>query len=1098
VLIIKIIVNYKIQFHKIMKNSMKLTFAIILLCTSLFSLQAKSQEGLDHQVLSILNDEPVANAGVDQTITLPTNSVTLTGSGSEKRGTISGYAWVKISGPTSCTIVSPSSATTVVKNLIEGIYTFSLQVTGKRGATASDSVNITVKATPPTANAGTNQTITLPLTNVMLTGSGTVQGGTISSYKWSQVSGPKGDVVNSPSTAKTAVYQLAHGNYAFSLTVTDNYGATGSDTVIVTVNQPPTANAGTDQTITLPTNSVTLTGTGTDVDGTISSYAWSKVSGPTGGTIVSPSSAKTVINSLVQGTYIFALKVTDNDGATGSDSVVVTVKAAVNQPPTANAGANQIISLPTNSVTLTGTGTDVDGTISSYAWSKVSGPTGATIVSPSSAKTVVNSLVKGTYTFALKVTDNDGATGSDSVVITVNEPPTANAGTDQTITLPTNSVTLTGTGTDVDGTISSYAWTKVSGPSGATIVSPSSAKTVINSLVQGIYTFALKVTDNDGATGSDSVVVTVKPATNQPPTANAGTDQTITLPTNSVTLTGTGADVDGTISSYAWTKVSGPTGGTIVSPSSAQTVVKSLAQGTYTFSLTVTDNDGATGSDNVVITVNPAITSPSCNAKSPVTYIITPVNGGIYQITPDSAWKGGDTLKINAAVFTDIIEFDHLHGDPCRPIVIINSGGVVSTPAIRLKSDCEYVRLTGTGTPGVPYGFKTTSGPLSVDYGHHLEFDHVEVTNPVNGVGMWMKCDPDTTNPITVYIPGANNYVLNKFYIHNCWIHDTNGEGMYIGHTAPDGGDGQTGTYPDGSNILPLRMDSIEIAYNIVERTAWDGIQLSNAKDGAKIHDNIVKNYGTLNMGDQQAGIILGGNTRGAVYNNTILDGTGNGIELFGYGTNYCYNNFMDSTGHDGTQIGQESIFANDLPVASEPSDSMQQITLYYDTINHPMPKAAIRVGADYNNSLASNVHDNKFCIPGALQNWQTTYIALNPAGSINSNNVLACLTGGLQLLTRPDNSAELLLNNTLALKIYPNPVQSDLMVELNATSANQSVSISLTDVQGRVLYKKDILLNQQLTNTEVDMSRLNAGVYFLNAKTASKSITEKVLKISN
>ncbi len=282
-----------------------------------------------------------------------------------------------------------------------------------------------------------------------------------------------------------------------------------------------------------------------------------------------------------------------------------------NQAPTANAGSAQTITLPTNSVTLTGSGTDPDGTIASYAWTKVSGPDGGTITSPAQASTTVTGLTQGSYTFRLTVTDNGGATGTADVLITVNavatnQAPTANAGSAQTITLPTNSVTLTGSGTDPDGTIASYAWTKVSGPAGGTITSPAQASTTVTGLTQGSYTFRLTVTDNGGATGTADVVITVNAvATNQAPTANAGSAQTITLPTNSVTLTGSGTDPDGTIASYAWTKVSGPAGGTITSPAQASTTVTGLVEGSYTFRLTVTDNGGATGTADVVVTVNP-------------------------------------------------------------------------------------------------------------------------------------------------------------------------------------------------------------------------------------------------------------------------------------------------------------------------------------------------------------------------------------------------------------------------------------------------------------------------------------------------------------
>ena len=193
-----------------------------------------------------------------------------------------------------------------------------------------------------------------------------------------------------------------------------------------------------------------------------------------------------------------------------------------------------------------------------------------TIVNASGATTAVNNLAQGTYSFRLVVTDNSGATDDDTVTITVNAappppniPPVANAGVDQSITLPTSSVSLNGTGSsDADGTISSYSWTKISGPPSYSIVNASGSTTAVNNLVQGTYQFRLVVTDNNGASDDDTVTVTVYPVpppANVPPVANAGADQTITLPTSSVTLNGTGSsDPDGTISSYSWTKIGGP------------------------------------------------------------------------------------------------------------------------------------------------------------------------------------------------------------------------------------------------------------------------------------------------------------------------------------------------------------------------------------------------------------------------------------------------------------------------------------------------------------------------------------------------------------
>ena len=168
--------------------------------------------------------------------------------------------------------------------------------------------------------------------------------------------------------------------------------------------------------------------------------------------------------------------------------------------------------------------------------------------------------MQGTYQFQLTVTDNSGGSNQSSVQITVNAAnilPTANAGNAQSITLPLSNVTLSGSGTDPDGTIAAYSWTKISGPSGCIITNPGSAATSVTGLVQGAYQFQLKVTDNSGAKHQSTVQITVN-AANIPPTANAGTDQSITLPVNSVTLSGSGTDPDGTISAYSWTKISGP------------------------------------------------------------------------------------------------------------------------------------------------------------------------------------------------------------------------------------------------------------------------------------------------------------------------------------------------------------------------------------------------------------------------------------------------------------------------------------------------------------------------------------------------------------
>lgn len=93
------------------------------------------------------------------------------------------------------------------------------------------------------------------------------------------------------------------------------------------VNTPPVVNAGSNKSITLPTNTTTLSGSATDSDGTIVSITWAYVSGPEGYVIENPNSLSTKITSLSSaGTYVFRLTATDNDEATANDTVSVTVR----------------------------------------------------------------------------------------------------------------------------------------------------------------------------------------------------------------------------------------------------------------------------------------------------------------------------------------------------------------------------------------------------------------------------------------------------------------------------------------------------------------------------------------------------------------------------------------------------------------------------------------------------------------------------------------------------------------------------------------------------------------------------------------------------
>src|SRR5690606_20761152 len=152
-------------------------------------------------------------------------------------------------------------------------------------------------------------------------------------------------------------------------------------------------------------------------------YEWSRVSGPSGATITASNKIGSASCREREGVYVFELTVTDNNGARSTASVTVTVKAAP-LPPVADAGSGQSITLPINTITLDGSGsTAPSGSISSYEWSRVSGPSGATITASNRRVTTASGLTEDVYVFELTVTDNNGARSTASVTVTVKAAP---------------------------------------------------------------------------------------------------------------------------------------------------------------------------------------------------------------------------------------------------------------------------------------------------------------------------------------------------------------------------------------------------------------------------------------------------------------------------------------------------------------------------------------------------------------------------------------------------------------------------------------------------------------------------------------------------
>ncbi len=400
-------------------------------------------------------------------------------------------------------------------------------------------------------------------------------------------------------------------------------------------NAAPTADAGPDKTVASGTT-VALDGSeSSDSDGSISAYSWYGYGVPLRG--ANPSfTAPTLAPGAADRKITFILLVTDNDRVPSSDAVVITVEAP-NARPAANAGPDRTVASGAT-VTLDGFGSsDSDGLIASYVWAAPVGIALSDVNAPTptfTAPGLATGAADVPLTFTLAVTDDDGAIVRDTVVITVdaaNGGPNADAGPDRTVASGA-AVSLDGSSSgDGDGTIATYAWTQTDGTS-VTLTGTNTAALsfdapdIATGAADTIVTFLLLVTDNEGATATDTVVITVE-APNAVPTADAGHDQTVDSGAR-VTLDGSASnddgdlDGDGSITGYEWTASDGVTltGANTASPSfTAPTLAAGAADVTRTFTLTVTDNDGGTATDTMVITVESPNAAPTANAGPPQT-----------------------------------------------------------------------------------------------------------------------------------------------------------------------------------------------------------------------------------------------------------------------------------------------------------------------------------------------------------------------------------------------------------------------------------------------------------------------------------------------
>ncbi len=377
--------------------------------------------------ISTTHTAPTANAGPNQTGAVGT-TIQLDGSGSvDPDGNPLTYAWTLISLPSGST-ATLSSATAVKPTFTLdkfGTYIAQLIVSDAYLSSTPGTVTITTTHTPPIANAGVNQSVTVGST-VTLNGSQSKDiDGFPLTYSWSLISIPTGSaatLAGATTVSPTFVLDVA-GTYVAQLIVNDGYNSSVPATVTISTSLlPPVANAGSAQTV--PINSlVQLNGSGsTDPNHLALTYLWSFLSVPAGSTSIL--SSTTAINPTFtaqkEGTYVVQLIV--NNGTFSSTPSTVAIDVPV-PTPVANAGPNQTVAVG-STVNLTGlASSDPAGNPLTYAWSFVSFPgTAPTLNNATSATPSFVAATAGTYVVQLIVNNGTNSSTPSTVQITAAAP----------------------------------------------------------------------------------------------------------------------------------------------------------------------------------------------------------------------------------------------------------------------------------------------------------------------------------------------------------------------------------------------------------------------------------------------------------------------------------------------------------------------------------------------------------------------------------------------------------------------------------------------------------------------------------------------------
>lgn len=375
------------------------------------------------------NNLPVAHAGPDQSVVTGT-LVTLDGSASyDPDSDPLTYQWSVVARPTGsvAAVTNPTSVSPTFTPDVTGEYVINLVVSDGTVGSAADIVVVVAEQpnAAPTANAGPNQTIEKGRV-VTLDASGSFDpDGDPLTYAWTFVSIPTGSsaALANPTTVDPTFTADRGGDYVVRLVVNDGQGDSAPDAVvIVSVNDPPVAQAGDDQAARVE-DEVALDGSGSsDPNGDTLTYAWTIASAPTGSTatLTNPTTTTPTFTPDVSGSYVISLVVNDGEADSPADDVVLTIRRRLVSLAVLPNGPSVPIA---ETLQLSATGTYSDGG-SEDVTTTVTWASSDTSIATISATGLVSGLVLGTTTITAL---HDGVTSAPQTLSVLPHPPVISA-----------------------------------------------------------------------------------------------------------------------------------------------------------------------------------------------------------------------------------------------------------------------------------------------------------------------------------------------------------------------------------------------------------------------------------------------------------------------------------------------------------------------------------------------------------------------------------------------------------------------------------------------------------------------------------------------